>query len=319
MSTDEILRLYRQMLVIRRFEDRAGVAYMQDKVGGYLHLYIGQEAVACGLISVLKPGDVVVDSYRDHGHFIALGAGLGETMAELYGKETGCSKGKGGSMHLFSKEHGFYGGSGIVGAGIGIGAGLAFALKYREQPNVCLCFFGDGAVQTGLFHESLNIASLWDLPVVFIIENNKYAMGTSVERSSAETEMWRRAAAYRMEGERVDGMDLFTMREVGERVIAKVRETRRPVLLEAMTYRYRGHGSADAAKYRTPEEVEEWRQRDPIGVVEAHLLKESALTEQQIEQIHTEVQAEIEECLDFAEQSSFPPVEALYEDVYACP
>src|SRR5688500_13446651 len=209
MDRAELLRLYRQMLVIRRFEDRAGVAYMQDKVGGDLHLYIGQEAVAGGLISVLKKGDVVIDAYRDHGHFIACGGGVREAMAELYGKATGCSRGKGGSMHLFSKEHRFYGGSGIVGAGIGIGAGLAFALKYRQQRNVCLGFFVDAAVQTGLFHESMNLAALWKLPVLFNIENNLYAMGTSVERSTTEPDLYRRAEAYRMHGERVDGMDLF--------------------------------------------------------------------------------------------------------------
>jgi pyruvate dehydrogenase E1 component alpha subunit len=317
MDKDEVMRLYRQMLVIRRFEDRAGVAYMQDKVGGYLHLYIGQEAVACGLISVLQEGDVVVDSYRDHGHFIACGGGINEAMAELYGKTTGCSRGKGGSMHLFSREHGFYGGSGIVGAGIGIGVGLAFAFKYRQQPNVCLCFFGDGAVQTGIFHESLNLASLWNLPVVFIIENNLYAMGTSVERSSSEPELWRRAAGYRMEGERIDGMDLFQVREAAERIVPTVRETGRPVLLEATTYRYRGHGAADPGNYRTREELEEWRQRDPIGIVEAYLLKEKALSEEDISRIHSEVQDEVARSLEFAEQSPWPGEEELYQHIYA--
>ncbi len=317
MDTNETLRIYRQMLVIRRFEDRAGIAYMQGKVGGYLHLYIGQEAVACGLISVLQPGDTVVDSYRDHGHFIACGGGINECMAELYGKATGCSRGYGGSMHLFSKEFNFYGGSGIVGAGIGIGAGLGFALKYRKQPNVCLCFFGDGAAQTGLFHESMNLAALWELPVVFIIENNQYAMGTSVERSSSETELFRRAEGYRMHGERVDGMDLFEVRRVAERIIPQVRETRKPVLLEVMTYRYRGHGAADPGNYRTREEVEEWRQRDPIGVVEAWLLEQGAITEQDVERIHKEVQAEVDECLRFAEESPWPAPDALYECVYA--
>jgi pyruvate dehydrogenase E1 component alpha subunit len=317
MDTNELLPLYRQMLLIRRFEDRSGVAYMQDKVGGYLHLYIGQEAVACGLISVLEPGDVVMDSYRDHGHFIALGGGINECMAELYGKSTGCSGGYGGSMHLFSKEHGFYGGTGIVGAGIGIGAGLAFALKYRKQKNVCLCFFGDGAVQTGLFHESLNLAALWELPVVFIIENNLYAMGTSVERSSSEPELYRRACAYRMHGERIDGMDLFAVREAAERLIPEVRETCKPVLLEATTYRYRGHGAADPGTYRTREEVEEWRQRDPIGMVEARLVEQGALTEEDVERIHAEVQAEVDEALRFAEESPWPAPDALYENVYA--
>lgn len=317
MDTQEALRLYRQMLVIRRFEDRAGVAYMQDKVGGYLHLYIGQEAVACGLISVLQKGDAVIDSYRDHGHFIACGGGINEAMAELYGKNTGCSRGKGGSMHLFSKEFGFYGGSGIVGAGIGVGAGLAFAIKYRKQPNVCLCFFGDGAVQCGLFHESLNLASLWDLPIIFIVENNGYAMGTAVSRSSSEPEFYRRAASYRMHGERVDGMDLFAVRDTAERLVNEVRTTSRPVLLEAVTYRYRGHGAADPGTYRTREEVEEWRQRDPIGIVERHLLEDGAITEEVIEKLHQEVQAEVEECLKFAEESPWPAPEELYQDVYA--
>lgn len=317
IDKEEGLRLYRQMLVIRRFEDRAGVAYMQDKIGGYLHLYIGQEAVACGLISVLKPGDPVIDSYRDHGHFIAVGGGIREAMAELYGKNTGCSRGKGGSMHLFSKEFGFYGGSGIVGAGIGVGAGLGFAIKYRKQDNVCLCFFGDGAVQTGLFHESLNIASLWNLPVVFIVENNQYAMGTSVERSSSEPEFYKRAAGYRMHGERFDGMDLFAVREVAERIIPQVRETQKPVLLEALTYRYRGHGAADPGTYRTKEEVEEWRQRDPIGKVEQWLLEQGAITEQDVERILAEVHAEVDDALKFAEESPWPQPDELYENIFA--
>jgi pyruvate dehydrogenase E1 component alpha subunit len=317
MDNKEALRLYRQMLVIRRFEDRAGVAYMQDKVGGYLHLYIGQEAVAVGLISVLEPADTVIDSYRDHGHYLAAGGDLNAGMAELYGKYTGCSRGKGGSMHLFSREHRFYGGSGIVGAGIGIGAGLAFAMKYRKQKNICLCFFGDGAVQTGMFHETLNLASLWDLPIIFIIENNGYAMGTAVDRSSSEPEMYKRACGYRMHGERVDGMDLYAVRAAAERLVPEVRETQRPVLLEAMTYRYRGHGAADPGNYRTREEVEEWRQRDPIGTVEARLLKEGALTEEDVERIHGETQAEVEAALKFAEESPWPPAEALYEHIYA--
>jgi pyruvate dehydrogenase E1 component alpha subunit len=317
MDRKEALRLYRQMLVIRRFEDRAGRAYQQDKVGGYLHLYIGQEAVACGLISALKEGDVVVDSYRDHGHFIACGGGINECMAELYGKVTGCSRGKGGSMHLFSKEHAFYGGTGIVGAGIGIGAGLGFAIKYRKQKNVCLSFFGDGAVQTGLFHESLNLAELWDLPVIFVIENNLYAMGTSVERSASAPEFYKKAAAYGMHGERVDGMDLYAVREAADRLVPQVRETSRPVLLEVMCYRYRGHGAADPGNYRTREEVEEYRKRDPIGIVEARLLKEKALTEAAVKKLHDEVELEVDECLRFAEESPWPPAEALYEHIHA--
>jgi pyruvate dehydrogenase E1 component alpha subunit len=317
MDKNEVLRIYREMLLIRRFEDRAGVAYMQDKVGGYLHLYIGQEAVASGLISVLEKGDAVIDSYRDHGHFIACGGSINDAMAELYGKDTGCSRGKGGSMHLFSKEHQFYGGSGIVGAGIGVGAGVAFSFKYRKQKNVCLSFFGDGACQTGMFHESMNLAALWELPIIFIIENNQYAMGTSVERSSSEIEFYKRAAAYRMHGERVDGMDLFAVREVAERLIPQVRETCKPILLEVLTYRYRGHGAADPGNYRTKEEVEEWRQRDPIGMVEGWLVKQKVLKEKDVQSIHAEIQAEVDECLRFAEESPWPAPEALYEHVYA--
>jgi pyruvate dehydrogenase E1 component alpha subunit len=317
MDNSELLRLYRQMLLIRRFEDRAAVAYRNNKIGGYLHLYIGQEAVGCGLISVLQPDDVVIDSYRDHGHYLALGGSARDCMAELYGKTTGCSAGKGGSMHLFSREHHFYGGSGIVGAGIGIGVGLAFALKYRGTRNVCLCFFGDGAAQTGLFHESMNLAALWELPVLFIIENNQYAMGTSVERSSSEPELYRRASAYRMHGERVDGMDLFAVRAAAERLVTQVRETSRPVLLEALTYRYRGHGAADPDTYRTREEIEEWRRRDPIGIVEARLLQEGAATEEDVKRLRAEANAEVEEALRFADESPLPPPDALYEHIYA--
>ncbi len=317
MDNNEILRLYRQMLVIRRFEDRSGVSYRNGKVGGYLHLYIGQEAVGCGFISVLKKGDAVVSAYRDHGHFIACGGGLNEAMAELYGKDTGCSRGKGGSMHLFSKEAGFYGGSGIVGAGIGTGTGLGWAMKYRKTDNVALCFMGDGAVQTGLFHESLNLASLYKLPVIYIIENNQYAMGTSVDRSSSETELWKRAGSYRMHGERLDGMDLFAVRATAERLVKQVRETSEPVLVEAMNYRYRGHGAADPGNYRTDDEVKEWRGKDPIGKVEAHLIQEGALTEEDAKRIQAEVNAEVDECVRFAEDSPVPAPDALYEHIYA--
>jgi pyruvate dehydrogenase E1 component alpha subunit len=305
------------MVQIRLFEEASQRGFRSGKVGGYLHLYIGQEAVACGLISVLQQGDVVVDSYRDHGHFIACGGGLREAMAELYGKNTGCSRGKGGSMHLFSKEFGFYGGSGIVGAGIGIGAGLGFAIKYRRTPNVALCFFGDGAAQTGLFHESMNLAALWKLPVVFILENNQYAMGTSVERSSAEPEFYKRAAAYRMHGERVDGMDLFAVREAAERLIPQVRETHEPVLIEALTYRYRGHGAADPGQYRTREEVEEWREKDPIGKVEDWLIKQGALSEADVEKLQAEVNEEVEDCLRFADESPWPQPDEIYDHIYA--
>ena len=317
MDNAELLQIYRQMLLIRRFEDRAEAAYRQDKIGGYLHVYIGQEAVACGLISAKQPGDLVVDSYRDHGHYIMCGGDAKAGMAELYGKDTGCSRGKGGSMHLYDAANGFYGGTGIVGAGIGLGAGLGFALKYRKTDNIALCFFGDGAVNTGLFHESLNLAELWDLPVIFIIENNLYAMGTSVERSSAVTNLASRGSAYGIEHEQVDGMNLFKVRECADRVIPWVREHKRPYLIEAITYRYRGHGAADPANYRTRAEVDEWRERDPIGVVEKHLLDAKAITEEDVKRIAEEVEAEVKEILRFAEESPVPPPDALTDFVYA--
>jgi pyruvate dehydrogenase E1 component subunit alpha len=317
LTNDELLRLYRQMLLIRRFEDRAGFAYTQDKIGGYLHLYIGQEAVGCGFISALRPDDCVCNAYRDHGHYIAKGGDPKAGMAELFGKVTGCSRGKGGSMHFYDREHRFFGGTGIVGAGIGLGTGVAFALKYRSGDQLCLCIFGDGAVNTGLFHESLNMAALWDLPIVFLCENNLYAMGTSVERSHAVTRIAERAAAYDILAEHVDGMDLFACRECAERLYAEVRRDGKPRFVEAMTYRYRGHGAADPGTYRTREEVDEWRARDPIGLVEQRLLSQGVLTEDQVAQLHAEINQEVDGILAYAEESPAPPPDALYEDVFA--
>lgn len=317
ITNEELMRWYRMMLLIRRFEDRAGLAYTQDKIGGYLHLYVGQEAVACGFISAARPDDYVIDAYRDHGHYLARGGDPAAAMAELYGRVTGSCLGKGGSMHLMGKETHFYGGSGIVGAGLGIGLGLAFAAKYRGDSRICLNFFGDGAVNTGLFHESLNMASLWSLPVLFICENNLYAMGTSVERSSAEPELYKRACAYRIESERCDGMDFLTVRECAERTIARVRETGRPYFVEAITYRYRGHGAADPGLYRTREEVEQWRKRDPIAQLEQHLLAHKIATQDDLNRIADEVEDEVAEILQFAEESPPPPPEELTAGVFA--
>jgi pyruvate dehydrogenase E1 component alpha subunit len=317
MSHEELIRLYRQMLFIRRFEDRAGFAYAQAKFTGYLHLYIGQEAVGVGFCSALRPDDHVIDSYRDHGHYLAVGGDPKAGMAELYAKETGCSKGKGGSMHLFDRSHNFYGGTGIVGAGIPIGLGIAFAIKYRGGDQVCLCFFGDGALNTGAFHESMNMASLWDLPILFICENNQYAMGTSVERSSAVTPLVERAAGYGMPREQVDGMDVLAVRALADRAIEAVRKEHRPWFIEALTYRYRGHGAADPGKYRTREEVLQWQERDPIGILETRLLKDGILKPEDTERIQLEIRAEVDEVVRFAEESPRPAADELYTDIYA--
>ena len=317
IENEELLRLYREMLLIRRFEDRAGFAYTQGKVGGYIHLYIGQEAVGAGFVSVLRPDDAISTSYRDHGHFIAKGGDPKAAMAELFGKSTGRSRGKGGSMHFYDKDLQFYGGTGIVGASLGIAIGVAWAMKYRGGDQLCLNFFGDGAVNTGLFHESLNLASLWDLPVLFVCENNLYAMGTSVERSHAVTDLATRAAAYGIECEQVDGMDLFACRECAERNIAAIRKDSRPRFVEAITYRYRGHGGADPGTYRSREEVEEWRARDPIAQVERYLLEKEIVTTEQMKEIQAEIIPEVDAILAYAESSAPPPPEALTEHVYA--
>jgi len=317
IEKDELLRLYREMLLIRRFEDRAHFAYTQDKVGGYFHPYIGQEAVGCGFISVLRRDDIICDAYRDHGHFISKGGDPHAAMAELFGKATGCAGGKGGSMHFYNREIGFYGGTGIVGASIGLGAGVGFSMKYRGGDAICLTIFGDGAVNTGLFHESLNMAALWELPILFLCENNLYAMGTSLERSSAVTDLASRAKPYGIEAETVDGMDLFACRAAAERLVAAVRADRKPRFVEAITYRYRGHGAADPGNYRTRQEVDEWRARDPIGIVEKRLVEETIASEDEIQRMHADAVKAVAEIVAYAEASPMPPPEALYEHVYA--
>jgi pyruvate dehydrogenase E1 component alpha subunit len=319
MDRDELIRIYHTMLTIRRFEDRAGYAFTQGKIGGYLHLYIGQEAVATGFISALRPDDYVMTSYRDHAHYLALGGDAKAGMAELFGRYTGCSKGKGGSMHLFDKEHNFFGGTGIVGSGIPIGTGIAQAIKYRGGDQVCLNFFGDGAINAGAYHESINIAALWKLPCIFICENNLYAMGTAVERSSSFAELVKRSEGYNVKREKVDGQDFFAVREMADRVIADVRKNQQPYFIEAVCYRYRGHGAADPGSYRTREEVAEWRGRDPIEKVERYLVEHKMLTEEDIERMQQQVRAEIEEVMRFANESPYPPASALYEHIFAPP
>ncbi len=315
-SKEELLRLYEQMLLIRRFEERAGQLYGLGLIGGFCHLYIGQEAVAVGLQSALDGGkDSVITGYRDHGHMLAYGIEPKVIMAELTGREAGISRGKGGSMHMFSTEHGFYGGHGIVGAQVPLGAGLAFAHKYREDGGVCLAYFGDGAANQGQVYETFNMASLWDLPIVFVIENNQYAMGTAVKRSSAETEFYRRGTAFRIPGMDVNGMDVLEVRQAAEVAIDFVRKGNGPVLIELNTYRYRGHSMSDPAKYRSRDEVKEVREKsDPIERAKAELI-ELGESEESLKALDKRIRAQVSEAADFAESSPEPDLAELYKDV----
>jgi pyruvate dehydrogenase E1 component alpha subunit len=313
---DELLRLYEQMLLIRRFEEKAGQLYGLGLIGGFCHLYIGQEAVAVGLQSALEEGkDSVITGYRDHGHMLAYGIDPKVIMAELTGREAGISRGKGGSMHMFSTEHAFYGGHGIVGAQVPLGAGLAFAHKYREDGGLCMAYFGDGAANQGQVYETFNMASLWNLPMIFVIENNQYAMGTSVKRSSAETQFHRRGTAFRIPGMEVNGMDVLEVRKAAEVAIGHVRGGNGPVLMEMNTYRYRGHSMSDPAKYRTREEVQGVREKsDPIEKAKADLTA-LGVSEDRLKDLDKRIRAEVAEAADFAESSPEPGPQELYTDV----
>ena len=315
-SADQLLHFYEQMLLIRRFEERAGQLYGLGLIGGFCHLYIGQEAVAVGLQSALEEGkDSVITGYRDHGHMLAYGIDPKIIMAELTGRQAGISKGKGGSMHMFSTEHAFYGGHGIVGAQVPLGAGLAFAHKYRDDGGICMAYFGDGAANQGQVYETFNMASLWKLPIVFVIENNQYAMGTSVKRSSAETEFYRRGTAFRIPGMKVNGMDVLEARQAAEVAFPYVRAGNGPVLLELETYRYRGHSMSDPAKYRTREEVQGVRDTsDPIEGAKADLVA-MGVDEDRLKEIDKRIRAEVAEAADFAESSPEPDARELYTDV----
>jgi pyruvate dehydrogenase E1 component alpha subunit len=304
------------MLLLRRFEEKAGQMYGMQKIRGFCHLYIGQEAIAAGCMTASAPDDIFITAYRDHGLAIAKGISPKECMAELYGKATGCSKGKGGSMHFFGVNHKFFGGHGIVGAQIGTGAGLAFAEKYKETDNVVLCFFGDGAARQGILHETFNLAMLWQLPVVFICENNNYAMGTSVARTSNVLDIYKLADAYEMPGDQVDGMVPETVHEAVERAIRRAREKGGPTLLEIKTYRYKGHSMSDPAKYRSKEEMEEYKLQDPIETTLAKL-KNLGVTDEEIEQINERVKNEVADSVKFAEESAFPDDDEALKDVYA--
>ncbi|WP_296820162.1 pyruvate dehydrogenase (acetyl-transferring) E1 component subunit alpha [Brevundimonas sp.] len=312
----ELLKYYREMLLIRRFEERAGQLYGMGLIGGFCHLYIGQEAVAVGVQATFKQGDQVITGYRDHGHMLAAGMDPKEVMAELTGRIGGSSKGKGGSMHMFDVATGFYGGHGIVGGQVALGAGLAFANRYRGNDNVAFVYFGDGAANQGQVYESFNMAQLWKLPAIFIIENNQYAMGTSIERSSATTDLSQRGASFGIPGEQVDGMDVLAVREATERAVKRAREGGGPFILEVKTYRYRGHSMSDPAKYRTKEEVDEVKKtRDPIEHVKM-LLDQAGATEADLKPIEDEIKAIVAEAVQFAQESPEPDPSELYTDVY---
>lgn len=315
-SDEELMKFYEQMVLIRRFEEKAGQLYGLGLIGGFCHLYIGQEAVAVGLQSALQEGhDSVITGYRDHGHMLAYGIDPKVIMAELTGRGAGISRGKGGSMHMFSTEHKFFGGHGIVGAQVSLGAGLGFAHKYRGDGGVCMAYFGDGAANQGQVYETFNMAALWKLPIIFVVENNGYAMGTAVKRGSAETHFYRRGTAFRIPGMDVNGMDVLEVRQAAEVALEYVRGGNGPVLMELKTYRYRGHSMSDPAKYRSREEVQDMRDNhDPIEAAKAELLKRG-VTEEKIKEIDKRIRQTVAEAADFAETSPEPDMAELYTDV----
>jgi len=311
-------RLLGDMMLIRRFEEKAAEAYALGKIGGFLHLYIGEEAVAVGATSVLRPDDYVISAYREHGHCLAKGSDPRRVMAELFGRRDGLCKGKGGSMHLFDRAHNFLGGHAIVGAHLPIAAGVGFAIKYQGGDQVVVCYFGDGAVPQGEFHEAMNLSALWKLPVIWICENNRYAMGTAVERALAQTEIWKFGLTYGIPSEPVDGMDVLAVRAVVGRAVERARREKIPSLIEARTYRFRGHSMRDpaAAIYRTKEEVERERQRDPIVLFRERVLRAGLLTEADVRAIEKDVNDRVDEAVAFADASPEPPLEWLMTDVY---
>lgn len=317
VSAEELTSYYRDMLLIRRFEEKAGQLYGMGLIGGFCHLYIGQEAVVVGLEAAAEEGDKRVTSYRDHGHMLACGMDPNGVMAELTGREGGYSKGKGGSMHMFSKEKHFYGGHGIVAAQVPLGAGLAFADQYKGNGRVTFTYFGDGAANQGQVYETFNMAALWKLPVIFVIENNQYAMGTSQQRSTSSAEIWERGKAFGIPGEAVDGMDVLAVKEAGQKAVAHARENG-PYILEIKTYRYRGHSMSDPAKYRTREEVQKMRdERDPIESVRTLLLEGNHASEEDLKAIDKEIKKIVNESADFAKESPEPALEELWTDIYA--
>ncbi|MFC4270363.1 pyruvate dehydrogenase (acetyl-transferring) E1 component subunit alpha [Sneathiella chungangensis] len=317
-TPEQIRKFYYDMLLIRRFEEKAGQIYGMGLIGGFCHLYIGQEAVVVGMKSAITDDDAVITSYRDHGHMLACGMDPKGVMAELTGREGGYSKGKGGSMHMFSKEKNFYGGHGIVGACVPLGTGLAFSQKYQDSNDITLCYMGDGTANQGQVYESFNMAELWSLPVVYVIENNEYAMGTSVKRSSAQTQLYKRGESFNVPGEQVDGMDVFAVAAAGRKAVDWVRSGKGPYILEMKTYRYRGHSMSDPAKYRSKEEVNKKRaEHDPIDHLRQTMLDDKINTEEELKEVDRKIKAIIADAVEFAQNSPEPQPEELYTDVVA--
>lgn len=317
MEKEQFLDLYYQMVLIRILEEQAAQLYQQGKIGGFLHLYIGQEAVSTGLISVRQPQDRVITAYRDHGVAINCGISANEVMAELLGKATGCSKGKGGSMHLADVDKNFWGGHAIVGSHLPIAAGLALGDQYQKNDAVTICMFGDGATNIGFFHEALNLSKVWNLPVLWVCENNQYGMGTAVDRASAVSEMRQKAEGYRISNDRVNGMDLITVREATKEAMDYIRSGKGPYFLEIVTYRYRGHSMGDPERYRESEEVQKWQENDPIGIYRKYINDEEIATDEELDEIDSKAEADIQSAIKFAESSPEPADEALFENVYA--
>lgn len=316
LDNDKKIKLYRDMLMIRRFEEKAGQLYGMGLIGGFCHLYIGQEAVVVGMQDCITGDDAVITSYRDHGHMVACGMDPKGIMAELTGREGGFSKGKGGSMHMFSTDKHFYGGHGIVGAQVPLGTGIAFAHKYRDNGRMSLVYFGDGSVNQGQVYEAFNMASLWKLPVIYIIENNEYAMGTSVKRSHSTTELYRRGEGFGIPGVQVDGMDVVAVREAGLKAVEHVRAGKGPILLEMKTYRYRGHSMSDPAKYRTKEELQDYKDtKDPIENFKNQLIKDKIIDEEQLKSLDKEIKKVVSEAAEFAQESPEPDASELWTDV----
>lgn len=317
-DSETVLKILEQMLLIRRFEEKSSMMYGLRKIGGFCHLYIGQEAVAAGTIASLDLGrDYVVTAYRDHGHALACGMDPKGIMAELYGKKTGCSKGKGGSMHLFDADLHVYGGNGIVGSQIPVATGVGLKIKYRKEKGIVLCYFGDGAIHQGAFHESMNLAKIWGLPVIYICENNRYGMGTDFKRVSSVHDFSVMGSSYDIEGKQLDGMDVLTVYDEFTTAIASLREDPRPLFYEIRTYRYKGHSMSDPAKYRTKEELKSFQEQDPIIILQKLLVEEGLTDEETLKELDERIKERCQEAVDFAEKSEEPPIESLYHDVLA--
>ena len=316
LKKEDYIKIYTKMLQIRRFEERAAQLYGMGHIGGFCHLYIGQEAVVVGVLMTIENSDSVVTTYRDHGHMIARGLEPKKIMAELTGRQTGYSNGKGGSMHMFSKKNNFYGGHGIVGAQVPIGTGIAFTHKYRKEKQICRTYIGDGAMNNGQVFEAFNLASLWKLPVLYIIENNMYGMGTSVDRASAGTDLFKRGEAFGIKGKKIDGMDVFKVIDAAQFAGDYVRSGRGPYILEVQTYRYKGHSMSDPAKYRTKEELESYKVNDPINIAAKVILKKKILSKKDLEKINSEIIKEIKDAAQYAIDSPFPEEKELFTNVY---